>query len=117
MRSKEARMNAPATSPVMKGYRTMRTLHWSSTSFGYMKPSTGICTEPPYRTYFISRLISQNHPYRCKKPLPPSPYKVSELAPYGSSGTHESDRWDSSDRQADVRRWDRPRSTQWLIPW
>src|SRR6185437_8602067 len=21
----------------------MRTLHWSSTSFGYMKPSTGIC--------------------------------------------------------------------------
>src|SRR5579862_4598643 len=22
----------------------MRTLHWSSTSFGYMKPSTGMCT-------------------------------------------------------------------------
>ncbi len=25
----------------------MRTLHWSSTSFGYMKPSTGICNKPP----------------------------------------------------------------------
>ena len=33
-RSSEARMNAPATRPVMNGYRTMSTLHWSSSSFG-----------------------------------------------------------------------------------
>src|SRR5438105_12561656 len=33
-------MNAPATRPVMNGYRTMRMLHWSSISFGYMKPCT-----------------------------------------------------------------------------
>src|SRR5208283_3421377 len=33
-------MNAPATSPVRNGYNTIRTLHWSSISFGYMKPST-----------------------------------------------------------------------------
>src|SRR5271165_4143586 len=39
-RSSEARMNAPATRPVRNGYRTISTLHWSSTSFGYMKPST-----------------------------------------------------------------------------
>src|SRR5271157_86077 len=39
-RSSEARMNAPATSPVRKGYSTISTLHWSSISLGYMKPST-----------------------------------------------------------------------------
>src|SRR5208337_2170752 len=32
-------MKAPATSPVRNGYSTIRTLHWSSTSFGYMNPS------------------------------------------------------------------------------
>src|SRR5581483_4470182 len=41
-RSSDARMKAPATSPVMNGYSTMRMLHWSSTSFGYMNP----CTPP-----------------------------------------------------------------------
>src|SRR5215475_9522756 len=33
-------MNAPATSPVRNGYSTIKTLHWSSTSLGYMNPST-----------------------------------------------------------------------------
>src|SRR5512146_29160 len=33
-------MNAPATSPVMNGYKTISTLHWRAISFGYMKPST-----------------------------------------------------------------------------
>src|ERR1035438_10231744 len=40
MRTSDARMNAPATSPVMNGYKTISTLHWSTISFGYMKPST-----------------------------------------------------------------------------
>src|SRR5271157_6247860 len=40
IRDSDARMNAPATRPVMYGYRTMSTLHCSSTSFGYMKPCT-----------------------------------------------------------------------------
>src|SRR5947209_326938 len=39
-RAREARMNAPATRPVMYGYRTMSTLHCSSISLGYMKPCT-----------------------------------------------------------------------------
>src|SRR6185437_12016854 len=38
-RSSDARMNAPATNPVKNGYRTIRTLHCSSTSLGYMNPS------------------------------------------------------------------------------
>src|SRR4051812_45191883 len=33
-------MKAPATRPVMNGYSTMRMLHWSSTSLGYMNPCT-----------------------------------------------------------------------------
>src|SRR5512140_1378444 len=37
-------MKAPATRPVMNGYRTMRMLHWSSTSFGYMYPWTACST-------------------------------------------------------------------------
>src|ERR1035437_3044269 len=37
-RSSDARMKAPATRPVVNGYRTMRMLHWSSTSLGYMYP-------------------------------------------------------------------------------
>src|SRR5690349_6941621 len=39
-RSRDARTNAPATRPVMNGYSTISTDHCSSTSFGYMKPST-----------------------------------------------------------------------------
>src|ERR1700739_1090284 len=39
MRSSEARMKAPATNPVRNGYRTISTLHWSSTSLGYINPS------------------------------------------------------------------------------
>src|SRR5208283_2672083 len=41
-RSSEARMKAPATNPVRNGYRTISTLHWSSTSFGYINPSISV---------------------------------------------------------------------------
>ena len=61
-RSSDARMKAPATSPVMKGYRTMRTLHWSSTSFGYMKPSTPGIIGHSYLT---------GRPGRCNRPCDP----------------------------------------------
>src|SRR5664279_5746914 len=58
-RSSEARMNAPATSPVRNGYSTIRTLHWSSTSFGYMKPSTGICNRSSLSHRAIQAVVKQ----------------------------------------------------------
>src|SRR5208282_218810 len=51
-------MNAPATNPVRNGYNTISTLHWSSISFGYMKPSTPFIS--------VARLLAASkHSSRC----------------------------------------------------
>src|ERR1700693_147445 len=58
-------MHAPATSPVRNGYSTIRTLHCSSISFGYMKPSTpdisvtSLLAVSKHSSHYLSRCLSR----------------------------------------------------------